>query len=65
MDGSITPADVPAPLFNHSHVFLGAAHDQSERRTWWVIALCAAMMLLEIGGGLAFGSIALMADGLH
>ena len=49
----------------HSHVFLGDAHDASERRTWAVIWLCAAMMALEIGGGLLFGSIALVADGLH
>jgi len=30
-----------------------------------VIALCSAMMVLEIGGGVAFGSLALVADGLH
>lgn len=47
------------------HVFLGEGHRQSERRTWRVIWLCAAMMVLEIGGGLWFGSIALVADGLH
>ena len=28
----------------HEHVFLGAAHGENERRTWIVIALCAAMM---------------------
>jgi len=49
----------------HSHVFLGAEHARNERRTWIVIALCAAMMLVEIVGGLMFGSIALVADGLH
>src|SRR5450631_2822744 len=49
----------------HSHVFLGAGHEKSERKTWAVIALCAAMMLFEIVGGLLFGSIALVADGLH
>ena len=49
----------------HSHVFLGESHEQSEKRTWAVIWLCAAMMLLEIVGGLAFGSIALVADGMH
>jgi cation diffusion facilitator family transporter len=47
------------------HVFLGAGHAQNERRTWIVIWLCAAMMVLEIVGGLLFGSIALVADGLH
>ena len=49
----------------HSHVFLGEGHEQSEKRTWAVIWLCGAMMLLEIAGGLAFGSIALVADGMH
>ena len=49
----------------HSHVFLGEGHERSERRTWAVIWLCAAMMLLEIVGGSLFGSIALIADGLH
>jgi cation diffusion facilitator family transporter len=50
---------------NHSHVFLGEGHDTNERRTWAVIALCAVMMVAEIVGGLMFGSIALVADGLH
>jgi cation diffusion facilitator family transporter len=49
----------------HSHVFLGQGHAQNERRTWMVIALCSAMMVAEIVGGLLFGSIALVADGLH
>ena len=49
----------------HSHVFLGDGHAASERRTWAVIWLCGAMMALEIIGGLAFGSIALVADGMH
>jgi len=49
----------------HAHVFLGEGHEQNERRTWMVIALCSAMMIVEVGGGLLFGSIALVADGLH
>ena len=49
----------------HSHVFLGEGHERSERRTWAVIWLCAAMMVAEIVGGWLFGSIALIADGLH
>ena len=49
----------------HEHVFLGARHDQNARKTWIVIALCTAMMAAEIGGGLLFGSMALVADGLH
>ena len=49
----------------HGHVFLGADHARSERQTWAVIALCTAMMIVEIVGGHLFGSIALVADGWH
>ena len=49
----------------HGHVFLGEAHEKSERKTWAVIWLCGFMMVAEIIGGLLFGSIALVADGLH
>jgi cation diffusion facilitator family transporter len=55
----------PAAEHGHGHVFLGAGHERNERRTWLVIGLCVVMMVVEIGGGLAFGSIALVADGLH
>jgi cation diffusion facilitator family transporter len=48
-----------------NHIFLGEGHEQNERRTWIVIALCSFMMVAEIVGGLLFGSIALVADGLH
>ncbi|HEX3937922.1 MAG TPA: CDF family Co(II)/Ni(II) efflux transporter DmeF [Xanthobacteraceae bacterium] len=48
-----------------SHIFLGEGHERNECRTWMVIALCSAMMVAEIAGGLLFGSIALVADGLH
>lgn len=51
--------------FRHSHVFLGEAHEKNERKTWAVIAICAAMMVAEIVGGWWFGSVALIADGLH
>src|SRR5271157_3090839 len=49
----------------HSHVFLGEGHEQSEKKTWAVIYLCTAMMFLEIIGGWMFGSVALIADGVH
>jgi cation diffusion facilitator family transporter len=49
----------------HDHIFLGAGHESNERKTWAVIWLCSAMMLLEIVGGSLFGSLALVADGLH
>src|ERR1700737_3300152 len=49
----------------HHHVFLGEGHEQNERRTWMVIGLCSVVMIAEIVGGILFGSIALVADGLH
>jgi cation diffusion facilitator family transporter len=49
----------------HNHVFLSEDHQKSERKTWAVIWLCSAMMVAEIVGGWLFGSIALVADGLH
>jgi cation diffusion facilitator family transporter len=52
-------------LMRHEHVFLGAGHDANERKTWAVIALCSVMMIVEIAGGSFFGSLALVADGLH
>ena len=50
---------------DHDHVFLGAGHDSNGRKTWAVIVLCSAMMIAEIVGGKIFGSLALVADGLH
>ncbi|WP_439925597.1 CDF family Co(II)/Ni(II) efflux transporter DmeF [Nitrobacter sp. JJSN] len=58
----ISRAAIPAI---HSHVFLSEGHGKSERKTWAVIWLCSAMMVAEIVGGWLFGSIALIADGLH
>jgi cation diffusion facilitator family transporter len=49
----------------HSHVFLGEGHARAERQAWAVIWLCGAMMALEVVGGILFGSVALVADGLH
>ena len=51
--------------WSHDHVFLGEAHDRNERRTWMVVGLTAAMMVVEIAGGMIFGSMALLADGWH
>ncbi|KKB78720.1 cation transporter [Devosia soli] len=49
----------------HDHVFLGQDHARNERRTWFVIALTATMMVVEIAAGSLFGSMALVADGWH
>jgi cation diffusion facilitator family transporter len=51
--------------WQHEHAFLGKKHDVHERRTWAVVALATVMMIAEIVGGLLFGSMALVADGLH
>src|SRR3954464_10953038 len=46
-------------------VFLGHRHARNERRTWFVVALTAAMMIGEIAAGSLFGSMGLLADGWH
>jgi cation diffusion facilitator family transporter len=59
------PGQADARADAHPHVFLGAGHAGNERKTWAVIALCSVMMAVEIGGGSLFGSLAVVADGLH
>jgi cation diffusion facilitator family transporter len=49
----------------HSHDFLGDRHDRNARKTWAVLLLSACMMAAEIVAGVAFGSMALLADGFH
>jgi cation diffusion facilitator family transporter len=51
--------------WRHEHVFLGEHHRRNERRSWAVVALCGTMMAAEIVGGWLWGSMALVADGLH
>jgi cation diffusion facilitator family transporter len=58
-----TRAEIDA--LTHEHVFLGAAHDDNARRTLWVVALTAVMMVGEIAAGYWTGSMALLADGFH
>jgi cation diffusion facilitator family transporter len=52
-------------VLTHSHVFLGADHRRNERRIWLVIVLTTVMMVIEIGAGTLYGSMALVADGWH
>jgi Co/Zn/Cd efflux system component len=42
MEGTVMPSVLPT-LLGHSHLFLGKGHEHAERRTWVVVALCAAM----------------------
>ena len=59
------PNSFTADIHGHAHDFLGSAHDDNARRTRWVVALTAAMMVGEIIVGYATGSMALLADGFH
>ena len=57
--------DSQIDALTHSHVYLGKRHDENARRTLWVVALTAVMMVGEIAAGVAFNSMALLADGFH
>jgi cation diffusion facilitator family transporter len=59
-------AGSPAPVRRrHDHSFGQDRVRAGERRTLLVIALTATMMVVEIVAGLHYGSMALLADGLH
>jgi cation diffusion facilitator family transporter len=58
-----TLRDIEPP--SHDHVFLGERHDENARRTLWVVVLTSLMMVGEIAAGIAFNSMALLADGFH
>jgi len=51
--------------WQHEHIFGQDKVKPGERRTIWVILITATMMVIEIAAGLAYGSMALLADGLH
>lgn len=51
--------------FQHPHDFLGHDHERNARRTWTVVGLTSAMMVVEIAAGWWTGSMALLADGWH
>src|SRR3712207_5620919 len=51
--------------WRHEHTFGQDRPREGEWRTLLVLALTAATMAAEITAGLAFGSVALLADGLH
>ncbi|WP_416877465.1 CDF family Co(II)/Ni(II) efflux transporter DmeF [Litorimonas sp.] len=60
-----SPSDGLRDDGTHDHVYLGDNHDRNAKRTWFVIALTASMMVVEIVAGTIFGSMALVADGWH
>jgi cation diffusion facilitator family transporter len=53
------------PSWQHSHTFGQDQKRPGEVRTIIVIAITGAMMVIEIATGILFGSMALLADGLH
>jgi cation diffusion facilitator family transporter len=60
----VPPTIDPTP-YRVSHEFLGAHHDRNARRTWIVVAITFVMMVVEVAAGVIFGSMALLADGVH
>ncbi len=60
----MSPIIDPTP-YRVSHEFLGTHHDRNARRTWMVVMLTFVMMVAEIIAGEVFGSMALLADGVH
>ncbi len=64
LEGKAAPCmPIQSILLTHEHVYLGDRHDHRERRTWAVVGVTAAMMVVEIVGGTLYGSMALVADG--
>jgi cation diffusion facilitator family transporter len=51
--------------WKHDHVFAQDRERPGEKRTLIVVLITAVMMVVEIAAGLAYGSMALLADGLH
>ena len=49
----------------HEHHFNQHLPKSGEARTRWVVLMTAVMMAVEITAGILFGSMALLADGLH
>jgi cation diffusion facilitator family transporter len=51
--------------WTRDHIYLGAGHERAEARTRLVVYLTAVFMIVEMVAGLVFGSMALLADGVH
>jgi cation diffusion facilitator family transporter len=51
--------------WTHDHVFSQDQQRAGEKRTLLIVVVTAVMMVVEIAAGLIYGSMALLADGLH
>jgi cation diffusion facilitator family transporter len=58
-------SDQPLGRWRHDHSFGQELKRPGEPRTLIVIGITATMMIVEIVAGVLFGSMALLADGLH
>src|ERR1019366_10421308 len=52
-------------IWTRDHVFLGSGHSSAEARAKWAAIVTAIFMVVEIACGLAYHSMALLADGAH
>ncbi|HEX4027571.1 MAG TPA: CDF family Co(II)/Ni(II) efflux transporter DmeF [Rhizomicrobium sp.] len=52
-------------IWTRDHVFLGTGHSSAETRAKWAAIVTAVFMCVEIICGLAYHSMALLADGAH
>ncbi len=52
-------------IWTRDHVFLGQGHSRAEARAKWAAIVTAVFMCVEIVCGLAYHSMALLADGTH
>src|SRR5688572_28516951 len=52
-------------IWTRDHIFLGASHSRAETRARLAAIVTALFMVVEIGCGIAYGSMALLADGVH
>jgi cation diffusion facilitator family transporter len=51
--------------FRENRIYLGADHSRNERRTLIVAGITIVALAVQLAGGLAFNSMALIAGGLH
>jgi cation diffusion facilitator family transporter len=61
----VSSTNIDPSQYRVSHEFLGTHHDRNARRTWMVVAITFVMMVAEIFAGMIYGSMALLADGVH
>lgn len=52
-------------IWTHDHVFLSSGHARAETKAKWAAIITAAFMGVEIVCGIAYHSMALLADGVH